>query len=212
MTSLNKIFHYINFISKKYNIDESHGIKHSMDVVKFAHNIFSAELINNPELNDQINVVYISALLHDMCDKKYMDENEGIRNLEEFIGISLNYEELNAIKNIIGTMSYSKVMKNGRAEFPDLGKWQLAYNIVREADLLAAYDFDRCMIYNMEKKSGDFDSSFVDAKQLFDNRVFKHFEHGLFLTDKGKELGRMLHISAIDTIKMWNNLSTKNIL
>jgi HD superfamily phosphodiesterase len=212
MTSLNKIFNYIIFVSKKYNIDESHGIKHSMDVLRFAYQILNSELSSNPNLNDQVNVIYVSALLHDMCDKKYMEEEEGIRNLEEFIGVSFNADELDAIKNIINTMSYSKVMKNGHAEFPDLGKWQLAYHIVREADLLAAYDFDRCMIYNIEKKSGDFDSSFVDAKKLFDIRVFKHFEHSLFLTDKGKELGRTLHISALDSIKMWNNLSTKNIL
>ena len=45
-------------------------------------------------------------------------------------------------------MSYSKVNKNG---FPELGNYQLCYNIVREADLLASYNIDRCIIYQMIK-------------------------------------------------------------
>ena len=212
MTSLSKLFTYIALISKKYNIDESHGMKHSMDVIQFAHTILHGEFATHPYLKDQEKVIYTSALLHDMCDKKYMDEEEGIKNLEGFIGNKFNEEELWATKRIIGTMSYSKVMKSGVAEFPDLGKWQQAYHIVREADLLAAYDFDRCMIYQMEKLNGDFDEALTDAKKLFDVRVFKHFDHGLFQTIKGQELGRALHINALDRIRVWNALSIKTIL
>lgn len=212
MTSLKKIFTYIALISKKYNIDESHGMKHSMDVVQFAHTILHGEFTAYPFLREQEKVIYTAALLHDMCDKKYMNEEEGISDLEKFIGDKFTEEELSATKNIIKTMSYSKVMKSGTACFPDLNKWQQAYHIVREADLLAAYDFDRCMIYQMEKLNGDFDTALIDAKQLFDNRVFKHFDHGLFLTVKGQELGRSLHISALNRISIWNSLSSKTIL
>ena len=48
-------------------------------------------------------------------------------------------EKLDIIFQIITTMSYSTVKKNG---FPSLNEYQLAYHIVREADLLAAYDID----------------------------------------------------------------------
>ena len=212
MTSLQKIFKYIAFVSKKYNIDESHGMKHSMDVVQFAHTILHGEFTQYPFLKEQEKVIYTSALLHDMCDKKYMDEEEGIKNLEEFIGDKFTDEELDITKKIIGTMSYSKVMKSGTAQFPDLGIWQRAYHIVREADLLAAYDFDRCMIYQMEKLNGDFDEALTDAKKLFDVRVFKHFDHGLFQTIKGQELGRALHMNALNRISVWNALSIKTIL
>ena len=246
MTSLKKMFTYIALMSKKYNIDESHGVKHSMDVVQFAHNIYMSEIIKQqqlqelkqlqeikqlqelkqlqkqelkqlqpqlqPQLQEQEKVIYSAALLHDMCDKKYMDENEGIQQLESFIGESFSLEELNATKDIITTMSYSKVMKTGVPVFPNLGKWQFAYHIVREADLLAAYDFDRCMIYQMEKLNGNFDTALEDAKMLFDKRVLNHFKHNLFQTEKGKELGQTLHINALNRIRNWNFLAGKHII
>jgi len=212
MTSLKKIFSYIMLISKQYNIDESHGMRHSMDVIQFAHEIYQSQVINNTYLINQEKIIYSAALLHDMCDKKYMNEDEGLKSLEHFIGSEFNANELKATKDIITTMSYSKVMKNGLPIFPDLGEYQLAYHIVRESDLLAAYDFDRCMIYQMEKLNGDFDTAFSDAKILFDNRVLKHFDNNLFITDKSKEIAQTLHINAINRINNWNKLYIKPIL
>ena len=52
---------------------------------------------------------------------------------------------------------------------------KIGYHIVREADLLSAYDFDRCMIYQINKNNGNIETSFNDAEMLFNNRVFKHF-------------------------------------
>jgi len=68
-------------------------------------------------------------------------------------------------------MSYSKVKKQG---FPSLGKYQLAYHIVREADLLTAYDFDRCMIYHMSKNNSNVREAYYNAEELFHNRVLRH--------------------------------------
>jgi len=199
-------------ITKQFNIDESHGMKHSMDVIQFAYNIYQSELSNNNFLIEQEKVIYSAALLHDMCDKKYMEEIEGLNLLENFIGDKFSPKEIKATKDIISTMSYSKVMKTEVPIFPDLGEYQLAYHIVRESDLLAAYDFDRCMIYQMEKLNGDFDISFSDAKKLFENRVLKHFDNNLFITDKGKELGKSLHTNALARINVWNKLATTHIL
>ena len=56
---------------------------------------------------------------------------------------------MDVIGDIIGSMSYSKVKKNG---FPELGDYQTEYNIVREADLLAAYDIDRAIIYRIKER------------------------------------------------------------
>jgi hypothetical protein len=90
----------------------------------------------------------------------------------EFIGEKFTSDELKATTDIISTMSYSKVMKTGTPIFPQLDNYQLAYHIVRESDLLAAYDFDRCMIYQIEKLNGDFDTALIDSIKLFDNRVY----------------------------------------
>ena len=103
-------------------------------------------------------------------------------------------------------MSYSKVKKNG---FPDLGKYQMAYHIVREADLLAAYDIDRCIIYQMEKFNTNFTEAFSDAKNLFEVRVLKHFDDNLFVTNYAKNLGKILHEKALQQINRWEKIMNK---
>ena len=45
MSLLNKLLHFVILTSNKYKIDESHGLKHSMDVLQFAYKIFNAENI-----------------------------------------------------------------------------------------------------------------------------------------------------------------------
>jgi len=203
ITTFNSFFNFILLISKKYNIDESHGIKHSMDVLHFANNIYLSEKDRNPILNNYQNIIYASALLHDMCDKKYVNEGEGIKEIETFLKDKLSDVEIDITKKIISRMSYSTVKKLG---YPDLGEYQLAYHIVREADLLSAYDFDRCVIYNMYKLQGNFESAYVDSVNLFENRVLKHIDDNLFVTDYSKNLAPQLHLNSISRITSWKNL------
>jgi hypothetical protein len=207
MSLLSKFFNFILLISNKYKIDESHGIRHSMEVLQFASDIINSELLFNPQLKEQEKVIYASALLHDMCDKKYMDEKEGIKEIQAFLNDKLSSEEIDVTSTIISTMSYSKVKKNG---FPkNLGDYELAYHIVREADLLSAYDFERCIIYNIHKLSGDFDGAFIDAKNLFENRVFKHNDDNLFITDYSKQISLNLHANALTKINNWSKLQMR---
>ena len=204
MTSLlAKLFNYVIFITGKYNIDESHGIGHSMKVLNYANSIYEEEVKTSPILKNQENIIYISAIVHDMCDKKYMNEKEGIRDIESFLDKKIENSELEAIKNIITTMSYSSVKKNG---FPELGIYNMAYHIVREADLLSAYDFDRCMIYHMKMTNPSIDLAYENAFNLFENRVLKHHDHQLFITDYSKKEGELLRINAINRINSWNKI------
>jgi hypothetical protein len=102
-------------------------------------------------------------------------------------------EKLEIIFQIITTMSYSTVKKNG---FPLLNEYQLAYHIVREADLLAAYDIDRCIIYAMYKKEMNYSQAVNVATVLFEDRVFKHRTDKLFVTNFSKKLSIQLHKKA----------------
>lgn len=178
---LNKLFQYVLLTTTKYKIDESHGLSHAMNILTIANNIYSQELPRCPDIKKHENIIYISAALHDMCDKKYMNQTEGLEEMEHFIK-SLNVlqdKEVDVVQNIVSTMSYSYVKKHG---FPDLGEYQTAYNIVREADLLCAYDFDRCMIYSMYRRQCSIQDAFDDACDLFQQRVFCHNHDGLFFT------------------------------
>jgi hypothetical protein len=55
-----------------------------MEVYQIAKQIYQSELINNPHLEKQKNIIYMAAIGHDMCDKKYMDENEGIERFKNY--------------------------------------------------------------------------------------------------------------------------------
>jgi hypothetical protein len=138
-----------------------------------------------------------------MCDKKYMDEDEGIERIEEFLNDKLYKDEIKATKKIISTMSYSKVKKVG---FPELGRYQNAYHIVREADLLTAYDFERCMMYNIRQQDGNIVDAFDSANTLFEHRVLKHMDDGLLLTDYARMKAPELHLDAVNRINSWKTL------
>jgi hypothetical protein len=199
-------------MSKKYNIDDSHGISHSMNILNFAYNIYEDEKYKKPDVQKFEKVIYISAILHDMCDKKYVNEQEGINEINKFLDKEqVNTEEIQMINNIISTLSYSTVKKNG---FPKMENEQLlhAYHIVRESDLLTSYDFDRCLIYNIYNKNNDIKESFNEANQLFQNRVFKHYDDKLLLLDYSKKKHFELESKAIYRINTWKKLLQKSII
>jgi len=193
-TIINQAFKLVIQISKIHNIDESHSLKHSMEVFNMANKIYNSEVQVNDYLKNQKDIICVSAILHDMCDKKYMDEKQGILDIKEYMKPYLCEEKIAAITDIISTMSYSTVKKNG---YPDLKEYQLSYHIVREADLLSAYDFDRCVIYGMMVSNYEYFESVQRAKQLFDERIFNYIKDDLFITNYSKVLSKQLHNNAL---------------
>jgi hypothetical protein len=213
MSLLTKLFNYVLLTTKKYGIDESHGMSHSMNALHFAHNIYEAEKKNYPILERHERIIYVSAIIHDMCDKKYMDEDEGVYNIGCFLRDEIDPSEIDAVKRIVRTMSYSKVKKYG---FPDLQEYQMAYHVVREADLLSAYDFDRCMLYNIhckvynsEDENSNMLNAFSDAHELFHKRVFKHEDDSLLITDYSKGMHNRLSMDARFRIDTWKKILQK---
>ena len=202
---INIAFNYVILTSKKYDIDESHALKHSMDVFNYANKIYESEVKTNFFLEEQKTVIQVSAILHDMCDKKYMDESEGIKNVNSLMQNFMPEEDLTAVSNIISTMSYSKVKNVG---YPTLDKYQLAYHIVREADLLAAYDVDRTIIYQMMHKNYDYVESIQEAITLFENRILKYRKDKLFITNFSKNKSLILHRHAEKKIEYFKGLQS----
>jgi HD superfamily phosphodiesterase len=205
MSLLSKLFHFVLLTSKKYGIDESHGLSHSMNVLHYANKIYEHEVISYPILKSQEKLIYVSAILHDMCDKKYVDETSALKEIENFLQEedALTPTEINMSKQIMTTMSYSKVKKNG---FPIMGGYQKAYHVVRESDLLTAYDFDRCVIFKMNQELCDLEDAFKNANELFENRVLKHNEDNLFLLDYSKRESLILHEVALQRINSWKKI------
>jgi len=206
ITLLNLInlgFKYVMETSQIYKIDESHALKHSLEVYGLAKKIVENELINNINLIEQKKIIYMSDIGHDMCDKKYMNEKEGIEKYKNYLLPYMEIKEIEIIGKIIETMSYSKVKVNG---YPNLNEYQLAYHIVREADLLSAYDIDRCIMYKMFHDNCDYNVALAEAIQLFDNRIFTMRKDNLFITDFSKKESLILEKKAIRDVECLKNI------
>lgn len=196
---INASFACVVKMSAKYEIDESHALKHSMEVYKFAQEIYDYELLMNPYLVEQQHIIFVAAILHDMCDKKYMIVSDGLYDIKENMGFIMTAEELIVVEQIITTISYSKVKCHG---YPELGKYQLAYHIVREADLLAAYDIDRCIIFGIMVDKLVYSEASKRATKLFNTRVLKYIDDNLFITAYSKYKSVELHNNALKTTKL----------
>jgi HD superfamily phosphodiesterase len=200
---INHAFNYVINTSKNYNIDESHALKHSMDVFHTTNKIYISEVKKFPFLETQREIIYSAAILHDMCDKKYMSQEKGVENMQKYMCEFMNEIDLEISSKIISTMSYSTVKKNG---YPDLKEYQLAYNIVREADLLTAYDVDRCIIYGMMVEKLNYQESLKRAFELFDTRILKYRSDKLFTTDYSLAESFLLHKKALADIEYLHTL------
>jgi hypothetical protein len=175
-----------------------------MEVFRFAKNIYESEVKSNKFLENQQDIIYASIIGHDMCDAKYMDVQEGVVRYKKFLSDKMSTTDIDVVEKIITTMSYSKVKAKG---FPELGEYQLAYHIVREADLVAAYDIDRCIMYTMYRDNIDYTKALSLALDLFDYRVFKMRSDRLFKTKYSKKISLALHKKALKDVASLKELA-----
>jgi len=95
------------------------------------------------------------------------------------------------------------VNKNG---YPNLGEYQLAYHIVREADLLSAYDIDRCIIYGMMVKKLPYIESVERSIELVNKRVLQYKHNDLFITKYSIDESTILHDKCVKEIEHINSI------
>ena len=82
----------------------------------------------------------------------------------------------------------------------------MAYHIVREADLLAAYDFDRAIMYDLYQNNMRLEDAYKSSYELFQKRVFRHKSDQLFITDYSKQQHDILCTNANIRINYWKRL------
>ena len=201
---VSKLFDFVIKKCSKLNIDESHALKHSMDVFFNSHSIFEHEqnnyIFNDNEFIRCKNIMNTCSILHDMCDNKYIDEEIGWNYIHDFLEPQMNTHDIDISKKIIMNMSYSKVKKNGYPDIFQNPNDLFIYHVVREGDLLASYDFERCMIYGMYKRDLKYDNCFQEAQNLFDSRMFKYIDMDLFVHEYSKSKALTLHKEAENRI------------
>jgi HD superfamily phosphodiesterase len=194
---------YVMETTQRFHIDESHALKHSLEVFHYANEIYTHQVNLYPFLEKQKEIIFTSAILHDMCDKKYMDQENGIAMIKHHMKEVMTEEDLTIVGNIISTMSYSTVKKNG---YPELGEYQLAYHIVREADLLAAYDLDRCIIYSLICEKLEYSEALKRVIEITNQRILTYRSDKLFITNYSKLLSLQLHRKALKNVKLLEKL------
>ena len=92
---ITKVFQFVISTSQKYRIDESHGLLHSMNTLYYANAIFEDEVKYKPNIQSYERIIYVSAAIHDMCDKKYMNEDEGLSAIDRFLDGKMTNKEFN---------------------------------------------------------------------------------------------------------------------
>jgi len=169
------IYHYC----EKNDIDESHGLKHSINCINWVYRLIQYEMIEE----DELQMAVYAAALHDMCDKKYTNPETASTIIREWLlSQHWNAEMSDTLISIINNMSYS--LLKGRANggepiFPNYGKWQRSYHLARNADLLDAYLVGRCYIYTQHIQPSISDSDcWKTVEDLFNIRVFNYVSDG----------------------------------
>ena len=197
---MNRVYSYIDECCKKYNIDESHGLKHSIDTVAWAKLLIAAEQSCDPA---EERMILYSAALHDMCDAKYRNPMEASEEIRNWLIDSEQWstEMATALEKIIMTMSYSKLklkMLEGKPVYPDHGPWQRAYHIARHADLLEGYKVRRCMLYTKHRLPQETPEEYWPiVREVFYNRVLNYVSDGWIFLPKAIELSVALHRKAV---------------
>lgn len=161
---MNIISAFAKRIIKEYKIDDSHGLEHAQRVMQLA-----AELINNEDnpianlsRSDACNIITVAAYVHDLIDSKYIKKNDqnNVENELKQCLISAGISPNNAIYIliIIKNISFSKRYvrrASGKAmiDMAEIGypELQLATEIVCDADMLDAYDIERCITFKVHQ-------------------------------------------------------------
>lgn len=185
---------FANLIILKYHIDDSHGIDHARSVASLAADIvndITQSQINKKSLItglDEAEAVWIianAAFVHDLIDQKYVD-NVGAACEElaaHFNSIGCPPLYANYIIQIITHISFSKRLARKHQGLPlidmaEVGypELQLATEIVCDADMLDAYDPNRCITYKchqMKRSTADADI-LRHVKLVLVERVLKY--------------------------------------
>ena len=107
-----EVFKFVMTMSAKNNIDSTHDISHTFKVLNNACKIYEQEKYTSHTITQHEKIIYSAAALHDMCDDKYTNVEQGIHDIGLFLERnSIKPIERKAILDIISTMSYSKVKK-----------------------------------------------------------------------------------------------------
>ena len=192
-------------ICRIQGIDTSHDETHMLRVANMTERL--NQLCGRLVSQEEKDVMILSAFTHDLCDHKYTDVSAGLAIIDEWLESQpISDEQRHAVCRIISTMSYSKVKVHG---YPtDLGRWELAYHHIRIADLIDAYDVERCYLYQSHKHPTMTETDkWLSVINLFEHRVLTQKDEFILpIAPYAAELVEGRHIVAAEAIQRFKKI------
>ena len=199
---INNAIELCNKLTKNY--DNSHDVTHHVRVFNHACKIAEDELIdmNQNDINRCVKLITFSALLHDVIDHKYCNEqqkNNKLQELEIFLKTYANDDSENILW-IIDNISFSKEKKRGYLTVHDCKLVTKVLRIVSDSDKLEALGVDgiQRMLDYMGKSVG-IDEAMVRIK-LHTHEKLVLLKDNYIHTKLGRKLAEPLHNSMMEII------------
>lgn len=202
-TESKELFISVNNFVKDYmsHYDASHDYSHILRVTSNANRILSSELKANPGLQYDLTAIFLSTLLHDVGDHKYVLAGQDIEN--QISGLLLERgatkELAEKVQTIAKYVSYTTEVKNPHLTKGALERYpELA--IVQDSDRLdaiGAIGVGRCFTYCGAKQEGKPMQAAIDH---YDDKLLK-LEH-MMKTETGKQMARE-RTERLKTLKSW---------
>lgn len=187
---------FIDDKSRLYDIDSSHNLHHSLQVKELGLVIAERDYHLN---HRQREILYLSCMLHDMCDTKYTPRTQAILDISNFLTKKCYVSMLthDAVMEIITTMSYSQIVKpDGKVEYPfwlmkEKNGWGEVFHITRESDLLTSYDLKRMIHYKHYKLGAIYSCDiYDDVMNTYSSRMSKLLDKKLFVSPSAKKIAK----------------------
>lgn len=191
---------------RRYNIDYSHNMHHSYQVLELAHCIAKRDYSLS---ENQKTVLDLSCLLHDMCDHKYTIAYQSSLDISKFLikDLCMPHHIHDGVMNIIMTMSYNKIVQpDNRVVYPMWLETERHYrdvfHITREADLLTSYDLKRMVHYKHERLGlKDFQTICDDIHDTVNHRMRLLLDPlHLFVSPTAKKIARVWEKELLDSM------------
>lgn len=202
-------YHLARHLGRQMGIDNSHNHVHSKEVLHWATEILRRLDTDERQKISNIGCLHIGhcALLHDLLDKKYDTELSVKDQVHLHLGQWFPAPQAQQMINVMEGISYSKTVRTGAdgnrsVEFPlwvrDHPEWSQVYHVVREADLLAAYNLARMVEYRRCRfPELSIDEIRADMRSLFDRRIRTMVDDGLFVHRPVADLAAVLNEIAV---------------
>lgn len=197
------MWEYVLKAIKDHNFDSSHDQRHFVNVYNYAKALMDAgepfEWVSPDGSGSReraYRIVLHAAFLHDIIDRKYVDEKVAIvRMIVEFMEQNYPMTDIACITEMISNMSFSKRKARRAAGEPEFGQSELVVplRLLCDADALDAYRVERVIAYQNSKHPGDAITVARWCKTIFVKRVLIYLSHNFIQTPTARMLALPMH-------------------